>query len=191
MGRWLRVSSLRPTGRDQAPLETKFAADPVGLLFRSLGDTGPGEAAAIQLLFTVASRRARTRLLSDAARLRSGKRRRSPIEFAFEARLFLLCALWEVVDRTPTHSGSSYQPAPQPAVLLERDRVQALTEKAREPLFACSLRLGAVAPTRGLARGLLGDLRAGYEQYDALNGLNARREPVTPGVAHSRAPICA
>src|ERR671922_55819 len=171
----LRLLSLRARSRDHAPLETEFAADPAGLLLRALGDTGPGEAAAVQLLFTTAPRRARSRLLAESTRLRTGTPRRSKLVRVLEAPLALLGGLWSHWDRGPSYQPSAYRPAPQP-VWVDRQRVQALYEKAREPLFACSLRLAVGAPTRRRARGLLAELRMGYAQYEGLNGLSRDHE---------------
>src|SRR5579864_5156772 len=84
------VRSFAATARDRAPLQTEFVADPIGLLLRSLGDTEEGEMVALQLLVTAAPRRARRRLLSEATRLRTGKRRRSLLELGLLAVLFVL-----------------------------------------------------------------------------------------------------
>jgi|SRR5579884_570801 len=157
------VRSFAATARDGAPLQTEFVADPIGLLLRSLGDTGEGEIVALQLLVTAAPRRARRRLLSEATRLRTGKRRRSLLELGLLGVLFVLQAVWEVFDRAPTSSASTQTPR-QPAY-VDRERVNALMAKARQPLFACSLRVAANAPTPGIARALLAGAPDDLEQY--------------------------
>lgn len=154
IGRRVRVRSLRPWCRDHAPLATSYVADPSGLLLRSLGDTLEGEAAAVQLLFTPAPRRARRRLLAEAARLRGGKRRRSRLELAVLGPFVVLGAVARFFAQRPRGSAAYVQPAP---VWLDRPRVQALVEKAGEPLFSCSLRLAAAAPSWRLAGVLLAD----------------------------------
>lgn len=159
----LSVRSFAVTSRDGAPLQTEFVTDPIGLLLRSLGDTEEGEMMAVQLLVTTAPRRARRRLLSEATRLRTGRRRRSLLEFVLMSVLFALQAVWEVFDRAPSSSTSTQTPR-QPAY-VDRERINALMAKAREPLFACSLRVAATAPTPGLARGLVAGAGDDLEQY--------------------------
>ncbi|MGH9917585.1 MAG: hypothetical protein ACRD6W_01735, partial [Nitrososphaerales archaeon] len=172
----LRLVSLTPAAGEQAPFATRFASDPIGLLLRSLGSTPPGAAAVVQLLVTGAPRRARTRLLADAARLRAGNRRRPPIERVFSAFVYVVRAVWELFDSATTVPARTAGP-PQLG-WVDRERVQALTEKAGEPLFACSLRLAAVAPTGRLARALVTGLRDDFEQYTSqFNHLRRGVEP--------------
>lgn len=174
----LLVRAFGSSARDRAPLETSFASDPVGLLLRSLADTQSGETLVVQLVMSAAPRRSRRHLLSEAGRLRSGAPRRSVVEGVLELVLWLLRGVFELFDPPPSspRSSGSSRPVPQ-AGSLERKRADALSDKSREPLFACALRVAAAAPTRGVARALLAGVREDLEQYQgSFNGLRRSGE---------------
>jgi hypothetical protein len=176
-GSRVRCVSLAGWAQDRAPLETSFRSDPVGLLLRSAGETHLGEKLRVQLLVAGAPRRARGRLLADASRLRTGQRRRSALGVVGATVAFVLQGLWEVFD--PAASPSSPRSTVPQVTPLARERAGALMEKAREPLFACSLRFAAAAPSRRIARGLLEGVQADYRQYDgAFNRPRRVAEPL-------------
>ena len=159
--------SFVPATREQPPLRTDFAADPAGLVARLLADMGGG---AVQLLFAPAPGRARARLRADAARLRRGKPRRSPLEFGWGVVLGALGSLFSFFDPPQPATASQSHPAYEPSV-WDRERAQALERKAAEPLFACSLRLAVMSSAARAARAQLAGVAAAYAPFRGEGGL--------------------
>lgn len=181
-GVW-RVASLVHLTGERQPLRTSFSADPAGLVVRRLADAALGGEAVVQLLFAPAPGRARGTLRGDAARLLTGKPRRSLTASVFELFVAVLFAVGraivEVFSSGPSTSTASLgtRPRLEPS-RWERERAAALSEKAGEPLFVCSLRLGVCAASRALVRACLGDLADSFEPFQtgAGGGLRRRRE---------------
>lgn len=162
------TTSLICSEREQLPIRTEFKADPAGLVLRPLASAGKEGHAVVQVLFAPAPGRVRRRMRGDAARFRTGRRRRPPIllglNFALLVVLAAANAVFELFDRgaSPTSSGSTRA---FEVGQWDRHRADALDRKANESLFVCSLRLATWMPTRGSARARLADLVSTYGQY--------------------------
>jgi len=181
-GVW-RVGSLAHLTGERLPLRTSFSADPAGLLVRRLAEAGKTGTAVVQLLFAPAPTRGRRSLRGEASRILGGRPRRSLAASGFELVVAVLFAIGRAIVEVFAKGSSAStttaygRPVFQPS-RWERERAAALEEKAGEPLFSCSLRLGVSASSRRAAGAGLRDLADAFEAFQtaAGGGLRRRRE---------------
>jgi len=175
-----RVASLAHLTRERQPLRTSFSADPAGLLVRRLAEAGETGAAVVQLLFAPAPARGRRMLRGEAGRILSGRPRRSLAAGVFEMLVAVLFGIGRAIVEVFT-PGPSAPTTTAPGRLAfqpgrwERERAAALEEKAGEPLFLCSLRLGVSAGSRRAAGAGLRDLADAFEAFQTAAGGGLRR----------------
>lgn len=166
--------TLRPSGSQWLPLESKHKVDPARFVLAALRSESESEWACIQIAFSPLSRRARRRGRREPRRLRTGRRGGMLVgtsRFGLEvvrdgAEIFL-------------PGGSPSTQTARPAYTPDQwtlKQAGAIEEKTAEPLLAVTIRLAVSGGARSSKRWRLRALAASFAQFHALGGLRAGRE---------------
>lgn len=172
--RWA-LCTLRPSGSQWLPLESKHKVDPARFVLAALRSESESEWACVQLVFSPLSSRARRSGRREPRRLRTGRRGgmlagagRFGLEVVRDgAEIFL-----------PGGSSSTTQTA-RPAYTPDQwtlKQAGAIEEKTAEPLLGLTIRLAVSGGARSSRRWRLRALAASFAQFHALGGLRAGRE---------------
>lgn len=167
--------TLRPSGSQWLPLESKHKVDPARFVLAALRSESESDWACVQLVFSPLSSRARRRGRGEPRRLRTGRRGgmlAGSGTFGLElvrdgAEIFL-----------PGGSSSSTQTA-RPVYTPDHwtlKQAGAIEEKTAEPLLGVTIRLAVSGGARSSKRWRLRALAASFAQFHALGGLRAGRE---------------
>lgn len=172
--RWARCT-LRPSGSQWLPFESKHKVDPARFVLAALQCESESELACVQAVFSPLSPRARRRGRREPRRLRTGRRGgmlagsgRFGLEVVRDAAEIFL----------PGGSSSSTQTA-LPAYTPDHwtlKQAGAIEEKTAEPLLGATIRLAVSGGPRTSKRWRLRALAASFGQFHALGGLRAGRE---------------
>ena len=172
--RWARCT-LRPSGSQWLPFESKHKVDPARFVLAMLRGEGESEHACVQAVFSPLSRRARRHGRREPRRMRTGQRDGMPAvlrsvgrELANEGLDILTGA------KTPTTSGSPRHAYTPDGWTLKQ--AGAIEEKTAEPLLGATIRLAVSGGERSSRRWRLHALAASFGQFHALGGLRAGRE---------------
>lgn len=172
--RWARCT-LRPSGSQWLPFESKHRVDPARFVLAALQCGSESERACVQAVFSPLSPRARRRGRREPRRMRTGRRGGVLVgsgRFGLEvvrdgAEIFL-----------PGGSSSSTHTA-RPAYTPDHwtlKQAGAIEEKTAEPLVGVTIRLAVSGGGRRSRRWRLHALAASFGQFHALGGLRAGRE---------------
>lgn len=166
--------TLRPSGSQWLPLESKHKVDPARFVLAALRSESESEWACVQLVFSPLSPRARRRGRREPRRLRTGRRGgmlagsgRFGLELVRDgAEIFL------------PGSSSSTQTARQAYTPDQWTLKQAgaIEEKTAEPLLGVTIRLAVSDGARSSRRWRLRALAASFAQFHGIGGLRAGRE---------------
>lgn len=171
--RWARCT-LRPSGSQWLPLESKHKVDPARFILAALQSESESERACVQLVFSPLSSRARRQGRREPRRLRTGRRGGM---LAGSGR-FGLEVVRDGAEIFLPGSSASTQTA-RPAYTPDHwtlKRAGAIEEKTAEPLLAATIRLAVSGGARSSKRWRLRALAASFGQFHALGGLRAGRE---------------
>lgn len=171
---WARCT-LRPSGSQWLPLESKHKVDPARFVLAALQCESESERACVQAVFSPLSPRARRQGRREPRRLRTGRRGgmlAGTSRFGLEvirdgAEIFL-----------PGSSSPSTQTA-GPVYTPDQwtlKRAGAIEEKTAEPLLGVTIRLAVAGGAWRSKRWRLRALSASFGQFHALGGLRAGRE---------------
>jgi len=172
--RWARCT-LRPSGSQWLPFESKHKVDPARFVLAALQCESESALACVQAVFSPLSRRARRRGRREPRRLRTGRRGGM---LAGSGRFGLEVVRDGADIFLPGGSPSSTQTA-QPAYTPDHwtlKQAGAIEEKIAEPLLGVTIRLAVSGGPRRAKRWRLHALAASFGQFHALGGLRASRE---------------
>jgi hypothetical protein len=176
-GACLRAAGLAPVASRFLPLRVDHRVDPAGQLLAALRAQQAGEGGVIQLVLQAPPRSASGRARSQAARLRAGRGLQPSFGLrALQAGGSLLGELIDLFTPGSPHP-MSQQATQRRADPFSLERAKAIEAKARQPLLAGTVRIGAWASTRRRAGGRLRGLLAAFGQFYDLGGLRHSFEP--------------
>ncbi|HET8586589.1 MAG TPA: hypothetical protein VFM74_01815 [Candidatus Limnocylindria bacterium] len=166
--------TLRPSGSQWLPLESKHKLDPARFVLAALRAESESEWACVQLVFSPLSSRARRRGRREPRRLRTGRRG----GMLAGSGAFGLEVVRDAAEIFLPGSAASTQTA-RPAYTPDHwtlKQAGAIEEKTAEPLLAVTIRLAVSGGARSSKRWRLRALAASFAQFHALGGLRAGRE---------------
>ncbi|HEV7942668.1 MAG TPA: hypothetical protein VGP17_07700 [Solirubrobacteraceae bacterium] len=173
VGRHRFAGGVRHSGSPFLPLRADHKIDPAGQLLAGLAAQARGEGGAIQVFIQAPSRSMRGRALRAANRLRSGDGLESSRAlWLIKAAGAVAAGIIDAVADTEPQTQSE----PRKASAFEVEQARAIERKAKEPLLAVSVRMGAWAIGHRRAYGRLSGLNAALGQYRELSGLHGSIE---------------
>ena len=172
--RWARCT-LRPSGSQWLPFESKHKVDPARFVLAALRGGSESDQACVQAVFSPLSRRVARHGRRQPRRLRTGQRGgmlaglgKLGCELANEALDIFTPGSTPAPTRT---TAPSYQPDG-----WTLKQAGAIEEKTAEPLLGATIRLAVSGGARSSKRWRLHALAASFGQFHALGGLRAGRE---------------
>jgi len=166
---------LRPSGSAWLPLRSQHHRDPAAQVLAALQAHAPGEAAAVQLVFSPLGRRARTRARKEVWAVRHGRRGGAWASFAAFGRSVANDVL-DIGTPGPPAGALSTRASEIPPDPWAIDQANAIGGKATEPALSLTVRLVAGASRRRWARERLSGVAASFTQFQELSSLRPGRE---------------